>query len=119
MRLAFRSSATLLAVLAVAGCNAMTGIDDYTVTSNDGGGGDGPRYDGGNNTCPQSCLDTAKTCGDACTATETTCSTACTNPGCKNQCKSDGDNCRKACSSTCSQCGKCYSPSCNSAAGVN
>src|ERR1035437_5963114 len=115
MRLASRSSAALLVVLAATGCNAMTGIDDYTVTSDDGGGGDGPRYDGGNNSCPTSCLDTAKTCGAACTATETSCSNACSNQGCKSQCKTDADSCRRACSNTCSQCGKCSQTACDNA----
>ena len=114
----------LLAVLVTAGCNAMTGIGDYTVSGDNEGGGNGGRDSGNDaapdvNSCPASCLDTAATCGTACTATEATCVGACSSQGCKNKCKSDGDSCRNACASTCDLCGNCSLSSCNTASGVN
>ena len=112
----FSCAATL--VLALAGCNAMTGIGDYTVVSADGGGSGDAAQEAATQ-CPKSCLDSATTCGAACAATETSCTSACTNQGCKNQCKMSADNCRRLCASTCQQCGNCALDACNSAAGAN
>lgn len=102
-----RSSA-LFVIVAALGCNAMTGIGDYTVKDSPDSG----------SSCPRDCTDPAKTCGDACSAAETACVAACGNPGCKTQCNKDADACRRPCSDTCTQCGCTKSP-CDKAAGIN
>ena len=109
MNLRVSSQLGIFTVLALGGCNAMTGIGDYVVVgdaaSGDGGGPDAAQ-------CSKTCLDPATQCGAKCTSDANACAANCTNTGCTKQCDGAAKTCRDACVKACTGCSGCLSSVC-------